>query len=231
MSTPNTTLPCCCNTSANSTNSNSSWPTCKLLLGGAALLSAAAAAYYTYTHYRNKPSAPSTSTPSGSRSVIRIGTRTSALALWQANHVCDLLRARYPHITFEVVGMNTLGDIDQIKPLTDFDSKGVFTKELDIALLNGSIDIAVHCMKDLPTTLPTGLYMGSVLERGDVEDAVVISTGNIAKGYKTLADLPAGSVIGTSALRRTAALASRYPALKCQNVRGNVNTRLMKLDR
>lgn len=141
-----------------------------------------------------------------------------------------------------VVPMNTLGDIDQIKPLSDFASKGVFTKELDQALWNGQIDLAVHCMKDLPTTLPAGLAMGCVLQRGNREDCVVLpqdmqtallaqygDPSNIDKDV--LATLPANACIGTSALRRTAVMKIRYPHLRCEVIRGNVNTRLRKLDR
>lgn len=106
--------------------------------------------------------------------------------------------------------------------------QGVFTKELDIALADGSIDLAVHCVKDLPTILPDGLMIGPILTRGDTQDAVVMHAKH--KG-KTLADLPKDSVIGTAALRRKAVLGRKFPSLTFKNIRGNVNTRLAKLDR
>jgi len=164
------------------------------------------------------------------RTVV-IGTRSSALAMWQANHVADALREKFPHIEFKVAPMNTMGDIDQIKPLSDFASKGVFTKELDVATVSNQIQLAVHCMKDLPTTLPHGLYMGAVLPRGDTEDVLVLPLSHEKHQRGSFEDLKEGAVIGTSAMRRTASIAKYYPHLKCQNIRGNVNTRLAKLDR
>lgn len=155
----------------------------------------------------------------------------SQLALWQAYHVQSLLSQKFPQLTFKVEPMNTMGDKDQIKPLSDFGSKGVFTKELDLATLNDTIQLAVHCMKDLPTTLPEGLFMGAVLTRGDTEDVLVLPIAHPKRTNGTFEDLPAGSIIGTSAMRRTASLAKYYPELKCENIRGNVNTRLAKLDR
>jgi hydroxymethylbilane synthase len=127
--------------------------------------------------------------------------------------------------------MNTMGDIDQIKPLSDFASKGVFTKELDVATLNDTIQLAVHCLKDLPTTLPPGLFMGAVMERGDTEDVLVLPLSHPKHQKGSLEDLPDGAVIGTSAMRRSASVAKYYPKLVCKNIRGNVNTRLAKLDR
>src|SRR4051812_46987163 len=135
--------------------------------------------------------------------------------------------------------MTTTGDIDVTSPLSKFSSKGVFTKELDIALLNGTIDMAVHCLKDLPTILPNGLVNAAILERRDVEDAVIlhpkhqtsIATSSLASSaVSSLDTLPPGSVIGTSALRRIAVLSKHYPHLKFASVRGNVGTRLSKLD-
>lgn len=133
-------------------------------------------------------------------------------------------------LLYLVVGMNTLGDIDQIKPLSDFASKGVFTKELDTAVLTHQIDLAVHCMKDLPTTLPAGLEFGCVLARGDVEDCLVLPAVHAAH-INSLETLPANSKIGTSAMRRMAILRILHPHLRCDHIRGNVNTRLAKLDR
>ena len=127
--------------------------------------------------------------------------------------------------------MNTMGDKDQIKPLSDFGSKGVFTKELDIATLNNNIQLAVHCVKDLPTTLKDGLYMGAILERGDVEDVLVLPISHPKYQKGSFEDLPDGALIGTSAMRRMASVAKYWPKLKCDHIRGNVNTRLAKLDR
>ena len=174
----------------------------------------------------------STTTSSSSSSALRLGTRTSQLAMWQARHVAALLASLQPSLPrADVVGMNTTGDIDQIKPLTSFDSKGVFTKELDVALLSSRIDVAVHCMKDLPTTLPAGLTMAAVLERGEMSDALIVSDKHLQQGRRDLASLPPGSVIGTSALRRRAMVARHYGHLTVNDIRGNVNTRLAKLDR
>lgn len=158
---------------------------------------------------------------------VRVGTRTSKLAMWQAEHVASLLTKEHADCKINVVGINTVGDVD-MKPLAQFEAKGVFTKELDVALLNNEIDLAVHCVKDLPTTLPEGIEMASILIRGDVEDSVIMHEKH--KGKK-LVDLPQGSVIGTSALRRMATLGRLYPTLVTQNIRGNVQTRLAKLDR
>ena len=168
-----------------------------------------------------------TTTTTTTANPIRLGTRTSQLAMWQARHVAGLLGG----VGVDVVGMNTMGDIDQIKPLTSFDSKGVFTKELDVALLASRIDAAVHCMKDLPTTLPPGLVMAAVLERGEMSDALIVADKHIQQGRRDLATLPPNAVIGTSALRRRAMVARHYNHLTVQDIRGNVNTRLAKLDR
>jgi hydroxymethylbilane synthase len=146
--------------------------------------------------------------------------------MWQANHVAARLTEEHSGCTIAVVGINTVGDVD-MKPLAQFEAKGVFTKELDTALQEKQIDLAVHCVKDLSTTLPEGLVMAAVLARADVEDCVVLHEKH--KGRK-LAELPAGSVIGTSALRRTATLSRLYPTLETRNIRGNVQTRLAKLD-
>jgi hydroxymethylbilane synthase len=161
------------------------------------------------------------------KTVVRVGTRTSKLAMWQAEHVASLMTKQHANCAIAVVGINTVGDVD-MKPLAQFEAKGVFTKELDVALLNQEIDLAVHCVKDLPTSLPEGLVLASVLVRADVEDSVVMHEKH--KGRK-LSDLPAGSVIGTSALRRAATLGRLYPGLVTRNIRGNVQTRLAKLDR
>ena len=152
--------------------------------------------------------------------------------MWQCRHVVSLLSELHPSLPrAEVVGINTTGDIDQIKPLTAFDSKGVFTKELDVALLQSRLEAAVHCMKDLPTTLPDGLTTAAVLQRGEMADALIVADKHIRAGRCDLGSLPPGSVIGTSALRRRAMVARHFGHLAVADIRGNVNTRLAKLDR
>ncbi len=183
------------------------------------------------------------------RRTIRIGTRESALAMWQARHVAALLSSAYPDIDFPITGMTTTGDKNLQASLSSFANKGVFTKELDIALLASTVDIVVHCMKDLPTVLPDGLAFCAVMERSIPADAVVLHPKHLDAfaAYKAspaaaeyaaahpgkslaLAFLPQGSVVGTSALRRRATLARHHPHLVTDNVRGNVQTRLSKLD-
>lgn len=161
--------------------------------------------------------------------LVVIGTRKSMLAMWQANFVCDALTKAHPSLKFEVRGLSTTGDDNQMKPLRAFEARGIFTKELDIALLNSEIDLAVHCVKDLPTLLPPGLLLSAILPRGNREDVLVLHAKH--KG-KSLDELPEGAVIGTSALRRMAGIAHKYGAkYVCKDVRGNLQTRLMKLDR
>jgi hydroxymethylbilane synthase len=171
------------------------------------------------------------SSSSDNRKSLLVGTRTSALALWQANFVVSRLKSLDSSCPdLQIIGLNTIGDVDQIKPLSSFASKGVFTKELDIALLDGRIDFAVHCMKDLPTELPTGLQLSAALDRGQLSDAVVVNKQKYPHTIHSLSDLPAGALIGTSALRRRAQINRLFPHLKCEEIRGNVNTRLRKLD-
>ncbi|XP_008473499.2 porphobilinogen deaminase isoform X2 [Diaphorina citri] len=149
------------------------------------------------------------------------------LALIQTNHVIDKLKEVHNHLTFEIVSMNTTGDNILDKALPKIGEKSLFTKELEIALENQSVDFIVHSLKDLPTELPSGLSLGAILEREDPRDALIL---NKKWSGKTLATLPSGSVIGTSSLRRSAQLARNYPQLKVENIRGNLNTRLKKLD-
>mmetsp|Transcript_19252 Transcript_19252/g.37317 ORF Transcript_19252/g.37317 Transcript_19252/m.37317 type:complete len:423 (+) Transcript_19252:45-1313(+) len=161
---------------------------------------------------------------------VKIGTRDSELAMWQAKHVNAIVKDAYK-IKTAIVGMKTLGDLDLKSSLSSFSNKGVFTKELDAALLLGEVDIAVHSMKDLPTTLEEGLALCAVLERGSIEDAVVLNSTLKEEGkVKSLDDLPKGAVIGTSALRRRAILSKHYPHLNVKDVRGNLQTRFKKLD-
>lgn len=167
---------------------------------------------------------------------IRIGSRGSALALWQANHIRDRLlglRSRDGHAcvaAVEIVVIRTTGDRIQNVALSEVGGKGLFTKELEEALYDGSIDIAVHSMKDMPSDLPPGLVIGSVPEREDPRDALVLPAGMYATGHG-LSVLPEGAVVGTSSLRRRAQLLAARPDLHIINLRGNVDTRLAKLDR
>lgn len=156
--------------------------------------------------------------------LLRIGTRKSALALWQAEHVRDRLRARHPGLDVELVKITTEGDRILDRPLATVGGKGLFIKELEQALFDGRADIAVHSMKDLTVTLPQELHIGAVLERADPRDAFVSSR------YARLSELPAGARVGTSSLRRQCLLRAQYPQLNVVDLRGNVNTRLRKLD-
>lgn len=154
---------------------------------------------------------------------IRIATRKSELALWQANHVAGLLRERYPGLVVELLPMVTKGDIILDQPLAQIGGKGLFLKELERALLKGDADIAVHSMKDVPVEPVPGLVVDVMLERANPFDALLCSEeGN-------LAGLEAGSVVGTSSLRRQCQLRAVRPDLVVKDLRGNVNTRIRKL--
>ncbi|WP_439240096.1 hydroxymethylbilane synthase [Lonepinella sp. BR2474] len=155
---------------------------------------------------------------------LRIATRQSPLALWQANYVKDRLQALYPDLTIELVKMVTKGDVILDTPLAKIGGKGLFVKELEQALLNGEADIAVHSMKDVPMQFPTGLGLSVICQREDPRDAFV------SNHYPNLAALPTGSVVGTSSLRRQCQLKNLRPDLHIQSLRGNVGTRLSKLD-
>lgn len=157
-------------------------------------------------------------------SLIRIATRRSPLALWQAEHVAKLLKASHPSIEIELVKMITQGDKILDTPLSKIGGKGLFVKELEQGMLNGDADIAVHSMKDVPAQLPDGLEMAAILEREDPRDAFVSNT------YASIDDLPQGAVVGTSSLRRQCQLLQMRPDLRIKSLRGNVNTRLQKLD-
>ncbi|KAL5702816.1 hydroxymethylbilane synthase [Ranunculus cassubicifolius] len=160
-------------------------------------------------------------------SLIRIGTRGSPLALAQAYQTREKLMASHPELAEEgaikIIIIKTTGDKILDQPLADIGGKGLFTKEIDEALLNSDIDIAVHSMKDVPTYLPTGTILPCNLPREDVRDAFICLTAS------SLAELPAGSVIGSASLRRQSQILYRYPSLKVENFRGNVQTRLKKL--
>lgn len=154
---------------------------------------------------------------------FRIGTRSSQLALWQAEHVADLLRTHYPQCEVELVKMSTKGDRILEKTLAEIGGKGLFTEELEQAMLEGKIDLAVHSLKDMPTDLPAGLTIAAYTKREVAEDAFV------SHKYKSIDELPKGAKVGTSSLRRQAQLLRMRPDLRIETLRGNVNTRLSKL--
>ena len=153
-----------------------------------------------------------------------IASRESALAMWQARHIQSRLQVLYPHTLVEILGMTTTGDQILDSPLAKIGGKGLFVKELEQALADGRADLAVHSMKDVPMHLPAGFAMAAIGEREDPRDAFV------SNDYANLAALPAGSVVGTSSLRRQSQLQSRFPHLRIESLRGNLQTRLRKLD-
>ena len=172
----------------------------------------------TLPHFRDRPPTM-TDTPT-----LRIATRKSPLALWQAEHVAARLRAAHPGLAVELVGMSTQGDRILDSPLAKVGGKGLFVKELEVALLDGRADIAVHSMKDVPVEFPDGLHLPVILEREDPRDAFV------SNAYARFEDLPQGARVGTSSLRRQCQLAARRPDIVIDSLRGNVNSRLAKLD-
>lgn len=155
---------------------------------------------------------------------LRIATRRSPLAMWQAEHVQSRLLEMYPDLTVELVTFKTQGDILLDTPLSKIGGKGLFVKELEVAMLAGDADIAVHSMKDVPMEFPEGLELGIILERENPRDAFV------SNNYKTLEELPQGAIVGTSSLRRQCQLQNLRPDLVIRSLRGNVQTRLGKLD-
>lgn len=155
---------------------------------------------------------------------LRIATRKSPLALWQAEHVQQRLSDLQPNLAVELVAMSTRGDQLLGSPLAKIGGKGLFIKELELAMLDGRADIAVHSIKDMPALLPDGFELGPILTRESPFDALVSNT------YASLDELPEGARVGTCSLRRRAQLLSRYPTLNVLDLRGNVNTRLSKLD-
>ncbi|WP_116474643.1 hydroxymethylbilane synthase [Zobellella maritima] len=156
--------------------------------------------------------------------IIRIATRKSLLALWQANHVKARLEALHSHIQVDLVPMTTKGDVLLDTPLSKVGGKGLFVKELEVAMLEGRADIAVHSMKDVPVEFPPGLGLSVICEREDPRDAFV------SNDYACLDELPAGAVVGTASLRRECQIRARRPDLVVKTLRGNVQTRLRKLD-
>lgn len=155
---------------------------------------------------------------------LRIATRKSPLALWQAEHVKSRLLALNPGLTVELVTFTTKGDIILDTPLAKIGGKGLFVKELEVAMLAGDADIAVHSMKDVPMEFPEGLELGVILERETPTDAFV------SNNFKSLEELPQGAIVGTSSLRRQCQLQNLRPDLVIRSLRGNVQTRLGKLD-
>lgn len=153
-----------------------------------------------------------------------IASRESALAMWQARHVQARLQALYPSCDVSILGMTTSGDQMLDSPLARIGGKGLFVKELETALENGSADLAVHSMKDVPMNLPDGFMLVATGEREDARDAFV------SNHFDCLENLPHASVVGTSSLRRQSQLQARFPHLKIESLRGNVQTRLRKLD-
>lgn len=153
-----------------------------------------------------------------------IASRESALAMWQARHIQSRLQALYPETEVSILGMTTTGDQILDTPLAKVGGKGLFVKELETALADGRADLAVHSMKDVPMNLPEGFVLAATGEREDARDAFV------SNHFASLEDLPAGSIVGTSSLRRQSQLQARFPHLKIESLRGNLQTRLRKLD-
>ena len=156
--------------------------------------------------------------------VLRIATRQSPLALWQAHYVKERLESCHPGLSVELVPMVTRGDVILDTPLAKVGGKGLFVKELELAMLEGRADIAVHSMKDVPVEFPAGLGLVTICEREDPRDAFV------SNHYASIDELPHGSIVGTSSLRRQCQLAAARPDLTIRSLRGNVGTRLGKLD-
>jgi hydroxymethylbilane synthase len=156
--------------------------------------------------------------------LLRIATRESELALWQARFVAERLEQCHPDLKTELVPMTTRGDQLLDRPLAQIGGKGLFLKELEQALIEGRADIAVHSMKDVPADMPDGLEVPVVLERHDPRDAFV------SHNYGSLEDMPEGALVGTSSLRRQSQVMRRHPRLRVEPLRGNVQTRLRKLD-
>jgi len=153
-----------------------------------------------------------------------IATRESALAMWQARHVQGRLEALYPRARVDLLGLTTQGDQIVDRPLAAIGGKGLFIKELEVAMAEGRADLAVHSLKDVPMEMPPGFALAAIAAREDPRDAFV------SNRFASFAGLPAGAIVGTSSLRREAQLRERHPGLEVRPLRGNVNTRLRKLD-
>lgn len=155
---------------------------------------------------------------------VRIATRKSKLAMWQAEHIQARLSELYPTLNVELVPMSTKGDVILDTPLAKIGGKGLFVKELEAAMLDGRADLAVHSMKDVPVEFPPGLELHTICESEDPRDAFV------SNHYQDLTQLPAGAVVGTCSLRRRCQIKEKFPQLEIKDLRGNVQTRLRKLD-
>ncbi|CAN8096090.1 unnamed protein product [Discula destructiva] len=164
------------------------------------------------------------------RPTIRVGTRRSALALKQVELIIADLSRTHPNTKFETVTVSVMGDRDKTTPLPDL-GKGLWTSELEAMLTSSppALDMIVHCLKDMPTALPARCALGCITKREDPRDVVVFRAAHGDK-YKTLADLPEGAVVGTSSVRRAAQLRRRFPGLRFQDMRGNIDTRMRKCD-
>jgi len=162
--------------------------------------------------------------PQKSPSRIVIASRESALAMWQAEHIRDRLLALYPQTQVSILGMTTMGDQILDVSLSKIGGKGLFVKELETALEDGSADIAVHSLKDVPMRMPDGFMLACICERHEPLDAFV------SNDYASLSELPAGAIVGTSSLRRESQVRARFPHLEVKSLRGNVQTRLRKMD-
>ncbi len=160
------------------------------------------------------------------RNTLRIASRASQLALWQARHVSDLIRAAEPGVAVEIVEISTSGDRDRFSALSQMGGQGVFTREVQAAVIDSRADLAVHSLKDLPTVPTEGLHLAGVPERAPRYDALILPQARLG----TLDDLPQGAKVGTGSLRRRAQLWHARPDLRMEEVRGNVETRLRKLD-
>ncbi len=173
---------------------------------------------------QNSPYYPATASINTVPQQLIIASRESALAMWQAEHIAARLRTLYPQMQVSILGMTTQGDQILDSPLSKIGGKGLFVKELETAMSEGRADIAVHSMKDVPMNLPDGFTLAVIGEREDPRDAFV------SNHYASLAGLPAGGRVGTSSLRRECQLRARFPHLHIEPLRGNVQTRLRKLD-
>ncbi|RDW62945.1 porphobilinogen deaminase [Aspergillus mulundensis] len=171
--------------------------------------------------------APPPSADPASQKIFTIGTRKSKLALLQTDLVLAALKERFPDYTFKIHSRETAGDQNTTIALKDFTTKNLWTQELEELLEAGSVDLIVHSLKDVPTLLPSSCTLGPMMKREDSRDVLVIKKD---LPNMSLAEMPAGSVVGTSSIRRTAQLARKYPHLKVMDVRGNIGTRLAKLD-
>lgn len=156
--------------------------------------------------------------------IIKVGSRQSQLAIWQTKYVVEILKNKCPEYNFEIIPIKTKGDKILDVALAKIGDKGLFTKELEMAILSGRIDFAVHSMKDLPTVIPEGLMIAAMTRRHDPRDAL------ISNKHRSFSELPQGAKIGTSSLRRKAQLLNKRPDLKLVDLRGNINTRLHKMD-